>query len=102
MTTIKYPDPVSGTWKVVGGMPPDAPSDNSTYGRKNGAWSQVSSGMADAPSDGKLYGRKDGAWVEVTAAAIGIGSGFVAIGPTVDSPTKMAVIDTPFSLIRYV
>ena len=44
----------------------DAPSDGTTYGRKDAGWVSISSGgISDAPSDGKYYGRKDGAWEQV-------------------------------------
>lgn len=46
---------------------PEAPSDGSTYGRKDGAWETVTSGISDAPSDGSTYGRKDGAWESITS-----------------------------------
>lgn len=44
----------------------DAPSNGTTYGRKDAGWVAISSGgISDAPSDGKYYGRKDGAWAQV-------------------------------------
>lgn len=44
----------------------DAPSDGTTYGRKDAGWVPISGGgISDAPSDGKYYGRKDGAWAQV-------------------------------------
>lgn len=44
----------------------DAPSDGTTYGRKDGVWEALSGGgLSDAPSDGKYYGRRDGAWEQV-------------------------------------
>lgn len=72
----------------------DAPSDGTTYGRKDGAWFAIVSGAAvwgsitgtvtdqtdltsyitglgyltDAPSDGTIYGRKDAAWTAIPAA----------------------------------
>ena len=58
MSTIKYPDPVTGAWKLAGGIPPDA------------------------PSDGQIYGRRNGAWVPVTASVVL--SGFAMVGPIVD------------------
>jgi hypothetical protein len=43
----------------------DAPSDGTTYGRKDAAWEAVAAGLPDAPSDGTIYGRKDAAWEAV-------------------------------------
>lgn len=44
----------------------DAPSDGTTYGRKDGGWAAISGGgISDAPSDGKYYGRQNGAWAQV-------------------------------------
>ena len=44
----------------------DAPSDGTTYGRKDAGWVAISGGgISDAPSDGKYYGRKDGDWEQV-------------------------------------
>ena len=44
----------------------DAPSDGSTYGRKDGAWEAITAGSGDveeAPKDGTPYSRQDGTWV---------------------------------------
>jgi len=49
----------------------DAPSDSSTYGRRNGAWVTT---IGEAPIDGSTYGRKDGAWVVVTGGGGGGGT----------------------------
>lgn len=47
---------------------PDAPSDGTSYVRKDANWVPESAGgIPDAPSDGKLYGRKDADWEEVPA-----------------------------------
>lgn len=44
----------------------DAPTDGTTYGRKDGSWVSISGGgISDAPSDGKYYGRRNGAWEQV-------------------------------------
>jgi hypothetical protein len=47
----------------------DAPSDGSIYGRQNGAWAVTGGGLGDAPSDGTTYGRKNAAWVSTAPAA---------------------------------
>ena len=45
----------------------DAPSDGTTYGRKDGAWIATGGGggLSDAPSDGKYYARRNAAWEQV-------------------------------------
>ncbi|MFK4515853.1 hypothetical protein ABIF20_003218 [Bradyrhizobium japonicum] len=54
---------------LLGGGIADAPSDGTTYGRKNAAWTAVTGGgIPEAPNDGTLYGRKSLAWSAVPAA----------------------------------
>ncbi|MCK1281359.1 hypothetical protein IVB46_39690 [Bradyrhizobium sp. 61] len=56
---------------LLGGGISDAPSDGTTYGRKNAAWTAVTGGgIPEAPNDGILYGRKSLAWSAVPAAPI--------------------------------
>lgn len=45
---------------------PEAPSDNTPYGRRNGAWSPV---LGDAPSNGLPYARLNAAWSAVVPEA---------------------------------
>lgn len=44
----------------------DAPSDGTTYGRKDAGWVALSGGgISDAPADGKYYGRRNNGWEQV-------------------------------------
>ncbi|MGX1163739.1 hypothetical protein AB7M16_000005 [Bradyrhizobium sp. USDA 372] len=52
----------NAAWSAV---TPEAPADGQTYGRKNSAWSVVTSGISDAPSDGSPYGRLNAAWAKL-------------------------------------
>lgn len=50
----------------------DAPSDGSTYGRKDGDWEVITGGgIPEAPIDGEYYARKDADW-EIIPADSGI------------------------------
>ena len=54
----------------------DAPSDGSTYGRKDGAWAVATGGtgggIEEAPIDGYAYARKDAAWLRVEVQVINL------------------------------
>lgn len=52
-----------GTGGGSGGGIADAPSDGSTYGRKDGAWAGIAPGLPDVVADGARYVRRSGAWV---------------------------------------
>lgn len=53
------------TWVGTQGFLGDAPSDGSTYGRKDGAWESITSGISDVPLDGVPYVRQNQAWANV-------------------------------------
>lgn len=57
---------------AVAGMP-EAPSNNTPYGRMNAAWTQV---LPEAPTGGVIYGRQSSAWTPVVPEAPLTGSAY--------------------------
>lgn len=57
----------STDWTTFNGKLSDAPSDGSTYGRKNAAWVAITGGggVPEAPTDGGYYVREDSAWFQL-------------------------------------
>ena len=58
---------MNGAWTPV---LPEAPNNSQSYGRRGNAWSIV---VPEAPANGQVYGRADGAWSQ----ALGISGGTI-------------------------
>jgi hypothetical protein len=78
---------------AVAGFLLDAPSDGTSYARRNAAWIATSA-FVDAPSDGGFYGRVNGAWsVQYTKAALDTLLAAKVAGPAASTDNALARFD---------
>jgi hypothetical protein len=78
---------------AVAGFLLDAPSDGSSYARRNAAW-VATSAFVDAPSDGSFYGRVNAAWtVGYTKAALDTLLAAKAAGPAASTDNALVRFD---------
>jgi hypothetical protein len=78
---------------VVAGFLLDAPSDGTSYARRNAAWIATSA-FIDAPSDGSFYGRVNGAWsAQYTKAALDTLLAAKVAGPATSTDNALVRFD---------
>jgi|SRR6185312_9265695 len=80
---------MNGAWTPV---PPDAPSNGQSYGRLNASWSAV---LPEAPLTGSVYGRQNAAYTPVLPMTGGSITGNLGVSGTI---TGGAVYSNQYSL----